>query len=652
MKSLYTLPVLLLFSVSVHVWAQQAEIDRLRNQLKTETIDTSRIHIIGDLARVLILNSDSAEVFKLLEEGLRLSRKQNYMYGFGHIYSRYGNYYAEHAQYDQAEKYYQLAYEHFKKSPKDHADLGVASTLGSLGAIAQSQGDIEKSINLQLQSLDIWQASGVPERHTAVGNIYANVATLYSKEGQFEKAAYYDKKGLETRQKFGKRDIDLGVAYIFLIDDFTKTKQLDSAKKYLSIVQPLVDELKAPSLYMRFHGIAARIAFDEKSFDNSLEHSKQMLSFAKDLKSLNPEMNAHLLLAQNYRALNRPKEAIVHLKEVIRISHLRQGSNQRKNALLELSQTYYQLNNPAEAYRYLTQFNALKDSLSENDTQLKLNDIDTKYQTAQKEKQILVLEQEKQRQNTLIYSLIAGLGALMLIGVLLYRTINQQKLIAEKEVKQLQQERQLIATNSILKGQEEERSRVARDLHDGLGGLLSGIKLTLNTMRGNVILPEAGALAFSRALSQLDNAISEMRRVAHSMMPEALVKFGLTEALNDFCDGINESGQLHVRVQTFGLEPRLESSTEVVLYRIIQELLNNSIKHAQASEAYVQLTRDGNHLSLTVEDNGKGFDLSQLNQKKGAGMSNIETRVAYLNGKMDIQTQPGDGTSVHIEVEV
>lgn len=643
---------MVLLMVNVHVWAQQAEIDELRKQLKTETIDTSRIHIIGDLARVLILNADSAEAFKLLEEGLRLSRKQNYMYGFGHIYSRYGNYYAEHAQYDQAEKYYQLAYEHFKKSPKDHADLGVASTLGSLGAIAQSQGDIEKSINLQLQSLDIWQASSVSERHTAVGNIYSNVATLYSKQGQFEKAAYYDKKGLETRQKFGKRDTDLGVAYIFLIDDFTKTKQLDSAKKYLSIVQPLVDELKAPSLYMRFHGIAARIAFDEKSFDNSLEHSKQMLSFAKDLKNLNHEMNAHLLLAQNYRALNRPIDAIVHLKEAIRISHLKRGSNQRKNALLELSQTYYQLNNPAEAYRYLTQFNTLKDSLSENDTQLKLNDIDTKYQTAQKERQILVLEREKQRQNTLIYSLFAGLGAITLIGVLLYRTINQQKRLAQNEVKQLQQERQLIATNSILKGQEEERSRVARDLHDGLGGLLSGIKLTLNTMRGNVILPEAGASAFSRALSQLDNAISEMRRVAHSMMPEALVKFGLPEALNDFCDGINESGKLHVRVQTFGLEPRLESSTEVVLYRIVQELLNNSIKHAQASEAYVQVTRDGNHLSLTVEDNGKGFDLNQLNQKKGAGMSNIETRVAYLNGKMDIQTQPGDGTSIHIEVEV
>ncbi|WP_428659304.1 tetratricopeptide repeat-containing sensor histidine kinase [Runella sp.] len=644
--------VLLLLIVCVPGWPQQAEIDELHKQLKTETIDTSRIHLLGDLARILIQHADSIEAKKLLEEGLELSKKQNYAYGFGHIYNGFGNYYAEISQNDLAEKYYQLAYDNFKKSTKDHAMLGAASALGNLGILAQAKGDIEKSIRLHLQGLDIWQASTVPERYTAVGNIYSNVASMYSKQGQFEKAVYYDKKGIEIRNKFGKRDSDMSVAYLFLADDFNKNKQQDSAKKYLAIAQTLVDELKTPALYMRFHAVSARIDFDAKTFDKSLEHSKQMLNFAKDVQNMTTEMNAHLLLAKNYQALNQPQKAISHLNEVIRISYTNRNINQRKNAMLELSNVYRQLNNPAQAYQYLTQYNTLKDSLNEEEGKLKLNEIDSKYQAAQKEKQILVLEQEKQRQNTLIYSLIAGLTAISLIGVLLYRNINIRKEIAEKEVKQLQQERQLIATNSILKGQEEERSRVARDLHDGLGGLLSGIKLTLNTMRGNIILPESGALAFGRALTQLDNAISEMRRVAHSMMPEALVKFGLTEALQDFCDGINESRQLKVSLQTFGLETPIESSTEVVLYRIVQELLNNIIKHAHATEAYVQITRDHNHLSLTVEDDGKGFDMTQLNQKKGAGMNNIETRVAYLNGKMDIQSQPNEGTSVHIEVEV
>lgn len=643
---------LLVLMISLPIWAQQEEIEELRKELKAEKIDTSKIHIIGDLTRVLIMNSDTVEALKLLKEGLELCKKQNYDYGYGLIYNSWGVYYDEITQYDQAEKYYQLAYEYYKKSPKDTAPLGAATALSNLGLMAQYKGDIEKAIKLKLQSLDLWQASNVPERYTAVGNIYASVAGLYSKEGQYDKAIYYDKKGIEIRHQFNKKDSDLGTVYLFLVDDFTRNKQLDSAKKYMVIAQNLVDELKIPSLYLRYYGIAAKIAFGEKDFEKSLGYSKQMLTYAKEVKKDLQEMNANLLIAQNYQQLNQPQRAIPHLTEVVAISHKVKGSSQRKNAFLELSKVHHQLNNNSEAYNYLTQYTTLKDSLNENENKLKLNEIDTKYQTTQKEKQILVLEKEKQTQNTLIYSLIAGLFVVSVIGFLFYRNINIRKRIAEKEVQHLQQERQLIATNSILKGQEEERTRVARDLHDGLGGLLSGIKLTLNNVKGNLILPESGALIFTRALAQLDAAIGEMRRVAHSMMPEALVRFGLPEALQDFCDGIGETGQLNVNLQTFGLETRLDSSVEVVLYRIIQELLNNVIKHAKATEAYVQITRDGNRLSLTVEDNGKGFDTQQLTQNKGAGMSNVETRVAYLNGKMDIQSKPDEGTSVFIEMQI
>jgi signal transduction histidine kinase len=622
----------------------------LRKELKAEKMDTSKIHIMGDLARVLIMNSDTVEAMKLLKEGLELCKKQNYDYGYGHMYNSWGIYYNEMTRFEEAEKYYQLSYDYFKKSKKDTAPLGAATALGNLGLMAQYKGDIEKAIQLKLRALDIWQASKVSERHTAVGNIYANVAGLYSKEGQFEKAIYYDKKGIEVRHIFNKRDSDLATAYLFLIDDFTKNKQLDSAKKYMAIAQALVDEFKTPILYLRYFGSAAKIAFEEKLFEKSLGYSKQMLMYAKEVKKDMQEMNADLLIAKNYRALHQPQKAISYLKDVITISHKVKGSEQRKNAFWELAGTYHQLNNTTEAYHYLTQYTSLKDSLNEDENKLKLNEIDTKYQTAQKEKQILVLEKNEQTQKTLIYSLITGIFAVSLIGFLFFRNMSIRKKIAEKEVQQLQQERQLIATNSILKGQEEERTRVARDLHDGLGGLLSGIKLTLNNVRGNVILPESGAMAFSRALTQLDAAIDEMRRVAHSMMPEALVRFGLPEALQDFCDGINESGQLNVNLQTFGLETRLDSSVEVVLYRIIQELLNNVIKHARASEAYVQITHDENHLTITIEDNGKGFDTSQLANNKGAGMSNIETRVAYLNGKMDIQSKTNEGTSVLIEI--
>jgi two-component system NarL family sensor kinase len=347
---------------------------------------------------------------------------------------------------------------------------------------------------------------------------------------------------------------------------------------------------------------------------------------------------------------NQPELSAKYTKQAMKIAE----DNEMTDHLVELYEDYAtdlaRQHDYKAAYDYLMKYTIMNDSIQGVDVQKQLQELDTKYLTAQKEKQIVTLENEKQTRNTLIYGLVAGLVALALISVLTYRNITIRKRIAEKEVQQLQQERQLVATNSILKGQEEERTRVARDLHDGLGGLLSGIKLTLNSVKGNVILPEESAMTFTRALTQLDGAISEMRRVAHSMMPETLVRFGLIDALNDFCEGISASGQLKVVMQDFGFDKRLDSSVEIVLYRVVQELLNNVLKYAEATEAHVQLTWVENNVSLTVEDNGKGFDVSTLDQNKGAGMRNVQARVDYLNGKLDIQSKPDEGTSISVEI--
>jgi signal transduction histidine kinase len=141
-----------------------------------------------------------------------------------------------------------------------------------------------------------------------------------------------------------------------------------------------------------------------------------------------------------------------------------------------------------------------------------------------------------------------------------------------------------------------------------------------------------------------------MRRVAHNMMPEALLKFGLNDTLKNYCESVSQNTGLAVTFQSFGLEKRLDQSTEIVLYRIVQELLNNTVKHAKATQAQVQFSRIENIISLTVEDNGKGFDINNL-EKNGIGISNIQNRVDYLNGKMDIKSDE-NGTSTHIEFEL
>jgi two-component system NarL family sensor kinase len=144
-----------------------------------------------------------------------------------------------------------------------------------------------------------------------------------------------------------------------------------------------------------------------------------------------------------------------------------------------------------------------------------------------------------------------------------------------------------------------------------------------------------------------------MRRVAHNMMPEALVKFGLDIALKDFCNDIHQSGALQLSYQSIGMESAvIEQTTAITVYRIVQELINNTMKHAAAKSAIVQVTKTNHIISVTVEDDGRGFNPLILQEAKGIGWSNIQSRVSYLKGRLDVRSEAGKGTSIHIELNV
>jgi two-component system NarL family sensor kinase len=261
--------------------------------------------------------------------------------------------------------------------------------------------------------------------------------------------------------------------------------------------------------------------------------------------------------------------------------------------------------------------------------------------------------------STLNYILFGSTIALLIAGLLTYRNIRNRKLLAKKEaelnqqrIRELEKDKQLVAVDSMLKGQEEERSRLAKDLHDGLGGLLSGVKFSLRNMKDNLIVTPDNMAVFERSLDMLDTSIRELRRVAHNMMPEMLTKFGLDEALKEYSNSVTATKLLTVKYQPFGMKERLDKSSEIIIYRIVQELINNILKHAAASEVLVQLIREENRLSVLVEDNGKGFDTSILENSRGAGWTNIKSRVDYLKGRLDIYSEPNKGTSVTIEFNV
>ncbi len=226
---------------------------------------------------------------------------------------------------------------------------------------------------------------------------------------------------------------------------------------------------------------------------------------------------------------------------------------------------------------------------------------------------------------------------------------QQQSVLLEEKIKTIEKEQQISSLQSMINGQETERTRIAKDLHDGLGGIFSTVKMHFSTLRQNTPVITENPL-YKKTLDLINNASDELRKVAHNMMPEVLMKVGLAEALQDFCNNISSGKLLKITLQTFGMEKRLGSATEIMLYRIIQELINNIIKHADATEALIQINREGNRLSLVIEDNGKGFDTKEAEEKRSMGIATVKSRVDYLNGRLTIDSRKDIGTTVMIDL--
>ena len=275
-----------------------------------------------------------------------------------------------------------------------------------------------------------------------------------------------------------------------------------------------------------------------------------------------------------------------------------------------------------------------------------------KYEVEKKEKEIISLHSANLQKSTLNKFLIGSTIALVLLGLLGYRNFKTKQKLHKTQIIQLEKDKQLLAIDAMLKGQEEERSRLAKDLHDGLGGMLSGVKLSFVNMKENLIMDAESVTSFEKSILQLDNTIAELRKVAHNLMPEALVKFGLKNAILDFCNSMQLSSKTKIIFEQLGTERLLSNTADLYIYRIVQELINNAIKHADADQILVQLTKTNDKVLLTVEDDGKGFNTELIRSAKGIGLKNIQQRVDYLKGKIDIASQAAEGTSVNIELYV
>lgn len=365
----------------------------------------------------------------------------------------------------------------------------------------------------------------------------------------------------------------------------------------------------------------------------------------------------------NYYQSNR-QEALA--EEAFRSALLRYqqcGAGYRRGRVLfQLYQIYKGTGRPALALDYLESYKQLADSLSGIVVEENLNELRVQYDTEQKEQalriQSLELDQKTQQRNILLASslVLALLAAGIFLGLRHRLRTNrilagQESQLQEQRIQQLEQENRLATMSAMIEGQEKERLRIATDLHDSLGGLLTSAKAHFGVLSGQGITASNQPALTQQTARLLDDAGVELRRISQNLMPRSLAILGLQGAVADLAGQLRQS-EIECQLEMIGMDTLLPQTTEVMAFRIIQELTNNILKHAGARKVLIQLIQQDGELHLILEDDGEGFDLETALQKESLGLSSIKSRVKFLKGELDFDTAPGQGTTVTVRVPV
>jgi signal transduction histidine kinase len=228
---------------------------------------------------------------------------------------------------------------------------------------------------------------------------------------------------------------------------------------------------------------------------------------------------------------------------------------------------------------------------------------------------------------------------------------EQEKLIESQKLENVLKEQELHEIDKMLEGQEKERLKIAHDLHDNLGSILATLRLNFqNLYQQKEDINEDEKEMFSKTDDLIEEAYQKVRGMAHAKNAGVIGSEGLVPAVQNIAKKVSIPNKLKVQVIPFGMTKRLENALEVTLFRMIQEILTNTIKHAEASEITISLTQDEDSINILIEDNGKGFNPKGIDKKEGMGLSNIEKKTEQLNGTFNIDSFEGKGTTIIIDI--
>ncbi|MEO6980725.1 MAG: sensor histidine kinase [Mucilaginibacter sp.] len=630
LKYIWIIPVLLLANLSK---AQDAGND----SLAAATLFSQ--------AKSLFLSDRTTALSKSLA-GLEIAEKINNKTLQGNFNNVIGLIYTYQSKYDVAAKYFAKAKE-FAIQVKDK--LLLSKVYNNLGLNYMQEGKQLEAIQQSFNAIKVLEELG---NTAGLGDTYANISNSYIRLNLYGKALAYADSALKYFKRINKLS---GMANIYNNYGFiySDTKQIPKALDYFAKSLKIKEQMNDQDGQANTLVNIGTAYYDLKDYSKAKELFKKaevLFKLANDPKGI-AEVQTNMA---NLKTATKDSTALNDSKKTYEYAKKNTTNEQQRDIALVVSRNYRNIKDYENSLKYYRIYDSLKD-VTINESMLKqIATLEATYQNEKKQQQIKLLSKQNtiqqlqiNKKNLTIYIIAI---AFLLSAVIVYQVYSRNKIKQATKLQAAIIHQQNLAAKGIVEAEERERKRIAGDLHDGVGQLFSAVKLNLGVLVDKyVVKQDAAAVLSEKTMAMVDESCAEVRSIAHQMMPNALIKSGLVSALRDFINKI-QSDKLKIQIQTQGIDKPLDSNVETVLYRVIQESVNNVIKHAQASVLDIFLLCDDKEITVTIEDNGKGFDMASRKDFTGIGLKNMISRVEFLKGSVEVSSSPGKGTLVAIYV--
>ncbi|RLD86234.1 MAG: hypothetical protein DRJ02_09010 [Bacteroidetes bacterium] len=629
--------------ILLSVGGYAGQIDTLERQLQTAK-DTNRVKILCDLCwEYRFVSANKALEYG--NEALALAQELKYTKGIAQSYNDMGIIFIDQGN-------YQKAIEWFNKSlairTKLQDSAGMAALYNKIGIVYQKKGQLKKALENQIEALKIYENLG---SDLWIGYSLNNMAIIHQNLGNLDKALQYHQKALTYRIKMGDVYGEAG-SYGNMANVYVKLHDTSLAIQYydkaLTIFRKIDDKESISAMLNNLGNIY--IARGKES--EALPLLEESLKIRENLGDKKGIASTLLRMGEAYTSMGSYKKASQALYRARRLAREIDVVEEEMVSYLNLAKMYALQHQLDSAFKNMSLYIATKDSVYNQRLEEQIIDVQTRYETekmgqdmnllkSEKELTELRLKQKRMQNLLLILVIITIVGAAIFS---FYRRKLKQK--AAMDAAKIRYNEQKI--RAVIESQEEEQRRIARELHDGVGQKLAGLKLNWSSLISGTEIKKVWP-DYNNLTLLIDETAQEVRTISHQMLPKELEQFGLIPSIESLLEINFKNTGTNTSFSHMGVEERLPYTVELTIYRILQELVSNILKHAHASSIKVELLKRRDRILLIVEDDGIGMNLEKM-KNGGIGVMNIESRVESVQGRVTFESEPEKGTFVTVNI--